>query len=68
MPIVRQHLEVNRRVLVAGEADEAHLAVTLRPVQRLDGAIARKVMFRIVVVDAFVNLPEVEEVGLQPLQ
>src|SRR5205807_450738 len=55
-------------VLVAGEADVAHLARLLRRVQRLDHAALGEVALRIVPVDALVHLPQVEAVGLQALQ
>ncbi len=56
---MREHPEVNRGVFVAREADEAHLALALRLLKRLDGAARREVKVGVVVVDDFVNLPEV---------
>ncbi len=40
---VRQHRQVDARVLVAREADEADLALLLGAVQRLDDAAGREV-------------------------
>ena len=54
--------------LVAGEADVAHLARFFGLVQRLDHAALGKVPLGVVVVDALVDLPQVEVVGLQALQ
>ena len=65
---MREHSEVNLRVFVAREADEAHLALALRLLERLDRAAGREVQVGVVVVDDFVNLPEVEVVGLQSPQ
>ena len=62
--VVRQHLEVDGRILVTGEADVAHLALRARLLERLDDAAAREVALGLVVVDALVNLPQVEVVGL----
>ncbi len=56
---------MNSGILVAGEADEAHLAVTLRAGERVDRAVAREMALRIVVVHALVDLPQIEDVGLQ---
>ena len=66
--VVRQHLQVERRRFVAGEADVADLALDARAVQRLDDAAAREVPGRLVVEDHLVNLPEVEVVGAQAPQ
>ena len=54
--------------LVAGEADVTHLAGLLGFVQRLDHPALGEVPLRVVVVDALVDLPQVEVVGLQSLQ
>ncbi len=65
---MREHLEVDVRILVAGESDEAHLPLLLRLRQRFDRAVRSEVQIRIVVVDHFVDLPQVEVIGLQPAQ
>src|SRR5438552_12811020 len=65
---VRQHLEVDRRMLVAGESDESHLAVLLRLRQGLDDTAAGEVQLRVVLVDDLVDLPEVEMIRSQPRQ
>jgi hypothetical protein len=49
---------VDLGILVSGEADEADLALALRPIERLDDAAARKVAVGVVVVRALVDLPE----------
>ena len=56
------------RVLVPGEADEADLALALRLLEGLDGAAGREVALGVVLVDHFVDLPEVEAVGAQSSQ
>ena len=61
--IVRQHLEMNRRVLMAGETDETDLALLLRLVQRFDHASFGEVQIRVVLVNDLVNLPEVQMIG-----
>ena len=55
-------------VFVAGEADVAYLAGLFGFVQRLDHAALGKVALGVVVVDALVDLPQVEMVGLQTLE
>jgi hypothetical protein len=59
---------MNLRTLVAGEADVADLSLMLRQLERLDDAASREMALRVVLVSALVNLPEVQVVGLQPLQ
>ncbi len=48
-----------------GEADEADLALLLRLIERFDHAVLREDQIGIVVVDYFVNLPDVQMIGLQ---
>jgi hypothetical protein len=43
--------------------DEAHFALTLRLHERIDGPAAHEMTLRVVVVDALVDLPEIEVVG-----
>ncbi len=57
-----QHREVNRRVLVPGEADEAQLAGLLRVDERLDAAAAREAALGIVRADHLVDLHEIDHV------
>ena len=59
---------MDRRVLVAGEADEAHLALLLGLVERLQDAALGVGQLGIVVEGDAVDLPQVEMVGLQPAQ
>jgi hypothetical protein len=66
--VVREHLQVDGRILVAGKAHVPHLALAFCLRERLHGAIRREVALGIVVVRALVDLPQVEDVGLQPLQ
>jgi hypothetical protein len=65
---VRQHLEVNRRTLVAGESDEPHLAVLPGLGQGLDDPAGGEVQLGLVLVDDLVDLPEVEMIRPQPRQ
>ena len=62
---MREHLEMDVRRLVPGEADEAHFALLLRLGQRLDRAAGREVPLGVVFIDHLVDLPEVEMIGLQ---
>ena len=56
-------------ILVAGEADEAHLALLASPAASASAAPSgREDQVRIVVVDHFVDLPHVEMIGLQAAQ
>src|SRR4051812_44530981 len=63
--IMREHLEVNRGILVPGKSYEAHLALLLRLRERLDGTTRRKMTLRVVVIDALVNLPEIKVISPQ---
>jgi len=56
------------RMFVAGEADESHLPLLFGFEQSLSGPVRREVQIGIVFVDDFVNLPEIQIVGLQPAQ
>lgn len=60
-----QHFEVNAGVFVAGEADETDFAVFLGLRQGFEDTIGGVVVLGVVVVDDFVDLPDVEVVGLQ---
>jgi hypothetical protein len=61
--VERQHPQVDLRVLVSGEADVSDLALGFRAFERLDHAASCEMALRIVVVDALVNLPEIEMIG-----
>ena len=50
------------------EADEPDLALRLGPVERFDDAAAREMHRRLVVERHFVDLPEIQMVGLQSAQ
>ena len=63
-----EHLEVDRRVLVAGEAEEADLAVLQGLEAGVDGPVLGEDPVGVVVVDDLVELPEVEVVGLEPAE
>jgi hypothetical protein len=56
------------RVLVPRETDEARLALRLGFLKRLDDAVRLEMKLRVVVVDALVDLPQVEVVGPQAPQ
>ena len=56
------------RILVAGEADVAHFALHLGAIQRLDHPALGEMAFGIVVIHAFVHLPQVQMVGVQTSQ
>ena len=53
---------------MAGEADVTNLALALRAIECFDHAAAREVLVGVRVVDALVNLPEIEVIGPQALQ
>ena len=55
-----EHLEVDRGVLVAGEAQEADLALLQGLQAGLDGAVLGEDPVGVVVVDDLVELPEVD--------
>jgi hypothetical protein len=59
-----EHVEMDGRVLVPGEADETGLAFAFRPLQRLHRAPGLVVPRGVVVVHDLVDLPQVEVVGL----
>ena len=56
------------RILVAGKANESGLALLLSFVQCLGGAVRTNKEVRIVFEDSAVNLPEIDMLGLQPMQ
>ncbi len=62
------HFQVNCRVFVAGEADEARLALLLGLVEGLQHAALGVGKFGVVVEGDIVDLPEVEVVGLVAAQ
>src|SRR5579862_9771900 len=63
-----QHLQMDLGRLVAGEANEAHLALLFRLRQRLGRASRADKKLRIIIEPDAVNLPEVQVVGLQSAQ
>src|SRR6185503_1702377 len=64
--VVPKHLEVNTGILVSGESDEAHFSLPPGLSEGLDHAAAHEVTVGIVVVGAFVYLPEIEIIRLEP--
>ena len=62
-----EHLEMDVRVLVAGEADEAHLARLARLEGRPQAALLEHPV-GIVVVDHLMELPQVEVIGTEAPQ
>ena len=60
-----EHAEVDGGIFVAGEADEAAFAGLLGFVQGFDGAAFGEGLVGVFEADAFVELPEVEVVGLE---
>ena len=66
--VLRQHLQVKRRRLVAGEPDVSHLALLTRAVQNFDDASPREMLRRLIVEHDFVNLPEIEVIRAQAPQ
>jgi hypothetical protein len=61
-----EHLQVERRVLMAGEADESCLPLFLSLIEALQHAPLGICQFRVVVVDDPMNLPEIEMIGPEP--
>ncbi len=59
---------MDRRVLVAGEAEKANLALLLGLEGAFDRTTAVEDPVGVVVVDDFVKLPEIEVVGAQTSQ
>ena len=63
-----QHFEVNLRALVSGETDVADFAFLFGFENRLHPALGGEDEFGIVVADHFVELQEIDGVGLQAAQ
>ena len=63
-----EHAEVDDRVFVTREADEAAFARLLRFLQSFDGTARIESAVGVFQPDAFVELPEVEVVGLEALK
>ncbi len=63
--IVRQHFQMDFGIFVAGESDEADFALLLGGEQGFGSAVRSEDQVGIVFVDHFVNLPEIEMIGLQ---
>ncbi len=63
-----QHLEMDRRILVARESQEADFALFLGLQRIFDGTPLVEDPVGIVVVDDLMKLPEVEMIGTQPPQ
>jgi hypothetical protein len=59
---------VNGGILVAGEPDQAHLALLLGLRERFGRAVGAEDEVGIVVVDDFVDLPDVQIVGAEAAQ
>ena len=63
-----EHLQIDRRVLVSVESDEADLSLLLCFGKGFENTIVRVDQFGVIVVDDLVNLPDIEMIGLQPVQ
>ena len=63
-----EHAQVDQRIFVAGEADEADLARLLRRQHGLHGAALGEDAVGVFQADDLVELHEVDDVGLQPLE
>ena len=69
VPVGRlEHVAMDRRALVAGEADVADLALLARPQHGLQRAAWREHALGIVHADDLVELQQVDVIGLQALQ
>ena len=60
-----QHLQMDVRIFVAGEAHEAHFALLLCLIESFNGAAGREDSVRVVIVDDFVDLPDVQMIRAQ---
>lgn len=58
-----EHLEMQCRIFVAGEPDEPDFSLLLGVQKRFGRPAGRKMTIRIVLVNDFVNLPEIQIVG-----
>ncbi|MFZ1119017.1 MAG: hypothetical protein WAN81_02180, partial [Candidatus Binataceae bacterium] len=63
-----QHVKMNLRTLVAGEADVSQLAGFFRVERRFDSASASENSIRVIHPDHLVKLHQVDSIGLQPPQ
>src|SRR5262245_50230888 len=59
---------MNLRAFVAGESDESNFPLSPGLFERLDHSALCEMQLRIVVVNNFVNLPQVKVIGLQTPQ
>ena len=64
----RQHPHVDRGILVAGEAHEAHLPLLPGPIERFEDAAAGIGQSRVIVEGDAVHLPEIQMIRAQPPQ
>ena len=66
--VMREHLQMNRWMLVPGEADEPYLSLLPGLDERFDGAAWYEMKVGIIFVDDLVNLPEIEVIGPEPFE
>jgi hypothetical protein len=66
--IVREHLQMNSRILVSGKADKADFALLLGVGESLGDTARGEDEFRVVIVDNLVNLPDIKMIGFQAAQ
>ena len=66
--VVRQHAPVNAGIFVSGESDRPHFPLLLSLQQRLSRAARGEDQVRISFVNHFVDLPDVQVIGLQSPQ
>ena len=63
-----KHLQMNRGIFVPGKSQESHLAFLLGLEQSLSRSVGPNEQFRIVVPANAMHLPQIQMIGLQPIQ
>jgi PAS domain S-box-containing protein len=63
-----EHLQVDRRVLVSVKSHEADLSLLLCLGEGFENTVVRVDQLGVIVEDDLVNLPDIEMIGLQPVE
>jgi len=63
--IMGKHFQMNFRIFMPGKTDKTHLALLLGREQSFRGSIGSENQLWIILINDFMNLPEIEMIGLQ---